>query len=226
MLFLAALLGVPIQFLIQFRGLELTTVSHASLIVGVLPVLLALSSALFLGERLRPLEWAVLLLSAIGAVFIALSTKRSIGGPQPGLRGDMLVLISLFAAVAMILCSKRLVERYDPLRVTAAIISIGTILLLIWVEVTQPLRFNFSTKTWMAVLAQGLLATAGAYLLWNWGLARVPASRASVFLNLEPVVGAILGVAVLHERLGIMALFGGALIVGAAVYFSTRPQHT
>jgi threonine/homoserine efflux transporter RhtA len=41
---------------------------------------------------------------------------------------------------------------------------------------------------------------------------------------LEPVVGAILGVSVLHEMLGRMALAGGALIIAAAVYFSYKPE--
>jgi uncharacterized membrane protein len=48
-----SVVGVPVQFLVQFKGLQLTTVSHASLIVGSAPVLLALNSALFLHERFR-----------------------------------------------------------------------------------------------------------------------------------------------------------------------------
>jgi drug/metabolite transporter (DMT)-like permease len=68
------------------------------------------------------------------------------------------------------------------------------------------------------------LATAGAYLCWNWGLAHMPAARAGVFLNLEPVVGTLLGMSLLHERLGSMAVLGGLLIISAAVYFSLRPH--
>jgi drug/metabolite transporter (DMT)-like permease len=41
---------------------------------------------------------------------------------------------------------------------------------------------------------------------------------------LEPLVGAILGVSLLHEVLGITALAGGALIIGGAVYFSYKPE--
>jgi drug/metabolite transporter (DMT)-like permease len=61
LLVLASVIGVPLQFLVQFAGLRLTTVSHASLIVGTLPMLLALSSALFLHERLNVVESAALL---------------------------------------------------------------------------------------------------------------------------------------------------------------------
>lgn len=52
----------------------------------------------------------------------------------------------------------------------------------------------------------------------------MPASKAGVFLNPEPVVGSELGIVILHERLARAAILGGALIAGAAVYFSLRGQ--
>jgi drug/metabolite transporter (DMT)-like permease len=47
----APVLGVPVQYLVQFKGLSLTTVSHTSLMVGTLPMLLAIAAVLFSGER-------------------------------------------------------------------------------------------------------------------------------------------------------------------------------
>ncbi len=223
---LAAVVGIPLQFLIQFRGLQLTTVSHASLIVGVLPVLLAVSSAVFLKERLKGMEWGALLLSAGGAVLIAMSARGNQAGPRPTVHGDALVLFSLFLAVVMILASKRLIPQHGSLHVTAVMIVLGTILLLMWAEISHPLRIHFSAKTWGAAIAQGVLATAGAYLCWNWGLSHMAASRAGVFLNLEPVMGTVLGILVLHERLGVTAILGGILIISAAGYFSVRPERS
>lgn len=223
-LLLAAAAGIPVQFLIQFRGLQLTTVSHASLIFGALPVLLAASSTVVLREHLRGIEWAALAVSALGAGLIALSSRNAASASGPHLQGDLLVFLSMFAAAAMTLCSKRLVASHGALQVTAATIILGTILLVTWLELWQPLRFHFSGKAWGAALAQGLLATAGAYLFWNWGLTHMPASKAGVFLNLEPVVGTVLGVTILHERLASTTIVGGLLIIGAAVYFSLRPH--
>jgi drug/metabolite transporter (DMT)-like permease len=58
-----------------------------------------------------------------------------------------------------------------------------------------------------------VVITALGYLAWNWGLARVEASRAAVFLTVQPIAGALLGVAFLHEPLTGFTLAGGALIV-------------
>src|ERR1051326_8281700 len=148
MLMIISVVGVPVQFLIQFTGLQFTTVSHASLIVGTLPILLALGSTIFLNERLTTTEWAVLFVSSCGTLLIALPTKDSVSGPQPSTKGDLLVLISMLAAVAMILVTKRLVDTHDSLQITAAMIVVGTLFLLAWADVRQPLRFHFSLSVW------------------------------------------------------------------------------
>ena len=60
LLLISAAFGIPIQFLIQFHGLARTTVSHASLMVGSMPVLLGVAAAIFAGERLDRIGWLAL----------------------------------------------------------------------------------------------------------------------------------------------------------------------
>ena len=67
--------------------------------------------------------------------------------------------------------------------------------------------------------------TIGSFVLWNWGASRLPAGRAGVFLNLEPVSGALLGVTLLGDTAGPAVLLGGAVVLVAALLVSmgTRP---
>jgi drug/metabolite transporter (DMT)-like permease len=74
----------------------------------------------------------------------------------------------------------------------------------------------------MALAISGIFCTAATTLLWNWGIHHVPASRAGVFLNIEPALGSLLGVELLHERLGPYAWAGGGLILAAAITLTTR----
>ena len=223
--FVASVLGVPVLYLVQFKGLSLTTVSHASLMVGTLPMLLAIAAVLFSGDQLHFGGWLALAASTVGAALIALSSKTGSNVVHATIRGDLLVELSMFAAIAWILISKRLMGRHSPLTVTAFVFWIGTILLAVVVVTTSGVpSLHYSTRVWIAVAEQGFFATAGATVLWNWGLKRAPASQAGIFVNLEPLVGAILGVSFLHEALGMMALVGGALIIGGAVYFSYKPE--
>ena len=220
-----ALIGVPIQYLVQFQGLAHTTVSHASLMVGILPVLLGVAAALFSHERLDTFGWAGLVASTAGAALVAFGGGDSGDLSGATLFGDLLVVASLFAGVVWILVSQRLMERrYSPATTSAIVVIIGTLVLAVWVVGTEGLP-NFgalSIRTWLSVATLGLFATTIATLLWNWGLARVPASQAGVFVNLEPLVGAILGVALFDDTFGPLSILGGLLIVAAAVVVSSR----
>ncbi|MGA7522694.1 MAG: EamA family transporter [Acidobacteriaceae bacterium] len=223
LILIGAFLGVPLQFMVQFEGLKLTTVSHAALMVGTMPVLLAAGATLFAHERLDAKGWLALAGSTAGIALIALSATH--GGTHGGnLRGDLLVVLSLLIALGWVLLNQRLILRgRSPLSVTCWTLLTGTAMLIPWVLLQDglpPVR-GLGWTVWGAIAASGLVCTALATLLWNWGLHRVPASRAGVFLNIEPALGSILGVFVLGDRLGPGAWIGGALIITAAVVLTT-----
>ncbi|MGO9317363.1 MAG: DMT family transporter [Terracidiphilus sp.] len=240
LLLLCAFLGVPLQFLLQFHGLARTTVSHACLMVGAMPVLLAAAAALFAGERLDLFGWLALVASTVGAVLIALGGSRAPAmRGQPSLTGDLMVVASLFIALAWILLSKKLMRTHSPPVVTAYTILSGTVMLLVWVlgpwlltpslpraNLAPPPFAHVSPTAWIALAISGLFCTATTTLLWNWGIHHVPASRAGVFLNIEPALGSWLGVQLLGERLGPYAWIGGGLILAAAIALTTRGHQT
>lgn len=225
-LLISAALGVPIQFLIQFQGLAYTTVSHASLMVGTMPVILAIGAAIFAHERLDRVGWAALGVSTLGAALIALSGKHAAPGVHgPSLYGDVLVIISLVVALGWILLNKRLVERHPPLVVTAYVIITGTAMLAAWVVLRDgPPPVHISGKAWLALAESGLVASALSTSAWNWGLGRIPASEAGVFLNLEPLIGSLLGITLLGESLGPAAWVGGTAILAAAFTLTLRKR--
>lgn len=225
LLVFAAFLGIPLQFLIQFKGLDLTTVSHAALMVGTMPVILAIGATLFAHEHLDLKGWFGLFGSTAGVALIVLSSRTGIahGG---NLWGDLLVVISLLIALAWVLINQRLMqEGNSPLSVTAWGIFSGTAMLVIAAPVSGPLPVHgIRITVWLAVAASGLLSTAASTLLWNSGINRVPASRAAVFLNIEPALGTILGVTLLGDRLGPGAWIGGLLIITAAIILTSTGQ--
>ena len=89
-------------------------------------------------------------------------------------------------------------------------------------QLEPPAVGHVSLTAWIALAISGLLCTATTTLLWNWGIHHVPASRAGVFLNIEPALGSLLGVRLLGEHLGPFAWLGGGLILTAAVILTTR----
>ena len=231
LLLLTSFLGIPLQFLIQFSGLARTTVSHASLMVGTMPVLLGVGATLFAHERMDRMGWFALLLSTLGATLIALGARNSTGATRPTIAGDMLVVASMFIGLSWTLLNKRLLARNTPIAVTAYGVAVGTAMLLALVPLIYRQPFGpqhiaqVSLKVWLALIASGLLCTASTTLLWNWGLTQVPAAQAGVLCNLEPLIGSLLGVLLLGESLGPSARTGGAMILAAALII-TMLSHT
>jgi drug/metabolite transporter (DMT)-like permease len=173
--------------------------------------------------------------STIGAALLTMGGSHGAHTRgQPSLTGDLLVLVSLLAALAWILLSKKLMLTHSPSVVSAYTILVGGAMLLPWVlgpwlltplthaRVAPPPFAAISWTAWGALAFSGLFCTAVTTLLWNWGIHHVPASRAGVFLNIEPALGSWLGVQLLGEHLGAFAWVGGGLILAAAVTLTTR----
>ncbi|HJU86030.1 MAG TPA: EamA family transporter [Gemmatimonadota bacterium] len=212
---LSGLLCVPITFLPQFEGLARTTVTSASLLVGTGTPLLALAGALFRRERPGTRGWIAVALSCLGLAIM-------VGLPGPGRTwlGDALVFVSMVTTTAWVLVMMPLVGRYGGLGASAWTVTFGAVFQIpvAWLDGTPALPSSF--LVWGALLGLGVACTAGSYALWNLGLERVPPSRAGVYLNLEPVVGAALGVALLHEAVTGGLLAGGGLVLAASILAS------
>ena len=189
-LLLAAFFGIPVLFLMEFRGLALTTLAHAAMMVGTMPVLVAGGAAVFLHERLDRIGWLALAGSTAGAALIASSHSHSTEG-SASLTGDLLVIGASLLALVWILGSKRLLVRHAPLAVSSDTILAGSAMLAVWVVLQYgwpPVR-GVSVQTWVSLAAGGLLCTACTTLLWNWSMTQIPASEGGVFLNLETIIG-------------------------------------
>lgn len=230
-LLIASFLGVPVQFLMQFWGLKLTNVSHACLMVGTMPVILAVGASIFSHERLDRIGWAALFGSTVGVGLIVISGTGGAHIQTPAatpasLTGDLLVVASMFVALGWILLNQRLMKTHSPLVITAYGVFSGTAMMAAWVLVVDgapPVR-GISPGVWLALASSGVLCTATTTLLWNWGIHHVPASRAGVFLNIEPALGSVLGVKLLGDQLGPLTWVGGVLIIAAAVLLTARGE--
>ncbi len=213
-----ALIAAYVVFVMQFEGLALTTASSAALLVAVAPPLLAVGAAVVDGERAGRTAWIAIALSAMGIVLL-------VGAPGPGrtLLGDALCAGSMVGATVWTLVSRRVGHRIGALPAMAFQFAIGCLLLLpfaFWREGPPP---SLDAPALWALLFLGVACTAVTFVLFTWGVMRVEAARAGVISNVEPVVGSLLGVVFLGDRLGPYSLAGGALLDAAAL-LATRAE--
>lgn len=211
-------IGFGAVIVLQNAGIERTSVSHAAVVIGAAPVLVALIAASLGQTATRPLAWAGYAVSLVG---IALAAGAGGGGATA--RGDLLVLASVVLSAAFIAMQPRLLEGRDAAAVTAVQFAGGALAALPVAILTE--HGPSAPGTAIPVLALAALALAGTPLpfwLFAVGQARVPAELAGAFLNLEPVVGAAVGWLALSEPAGAWQIMGVVAVL-AGVAMSTLP---
>ena len=208
----AGALGVTAYYAAFNIGLRDARATDASVIQAAIPAATALVAIPVLREHGSGRTWAGIILSIAGAVVLVGATSAAGEG---SLVGDLWMVVTVAVWALYSVYVRRLARRAGDMAITAATLLWGTVLLLPFgaVELTQ-IAPRLTASGVAAVLFLGVLASALGYWLWSYGLARVEAGRATSYLNLLPLVGALSGVLVLGERIGIAEVVGGALIIG------------
>jgi len=194
--------------LLQNLGIERTSVTHAALLIGATPVLIAIAAAALRHSVARPLAWTGFTLSLAGVGFIA-------GGQGSGssLAGDGLVLAAQLCSAGFTVSQTKILRGRDPIAVSGIQLLSAAVVVLPIALITE--HHAAGTGSSAALLAVIGLVVAGTVLptsLFAFGQSRVSADVAGAFLNLEPLVGAVMGMALFAEPAGAVQLAGGAAI--------------
>ena len=218
-LLLSGAAGYGGSVIVQNAGIARTSVTHAALLIGAVPVLVAVIAAVWHRTVARPLSWLGFAISLGG---VGLVTAGGGGGGATVL-GDGLVLISLLLSATITVAQGRLLHGRDPVAVTA-VQFLGA--------ARGALAFTLVTEGAPAmptapgpVLAAGALALAGTlvpFTLFAYGQSRVPPVIAGSFLNIEPMVGALAGIMFFGDPASPVQLAGGMAVVAGIGLSSLR----
>lgn len=202
-------IGYGGSVLLQNIGIERTSVTHAALLIGATPVLIAITAAALRHSVARPLAWAGFAMSLVGVGYIA-----SGQGSGSSLGGDGLVLAAQLVSAGFTVSQARLLRGRDPVAVTGLQLMAAAVMVLPIAVASEPhLAGPVSGTAVLATLALVVAGTVGPTVLFAFGQSRVAADVAGAFLNIEPLVGAVLGMAMFADPLGPVQVGGGAAIV-------------
>jgi drug/metabolite transporter (DMT)-like permease len=227
---LVGLVGFCLDYLFFYHGMERTTASDAAILVNMEAIFTALLGAALLGERLGARAWLGVVAACAGATLLlrpaAASGAAHVAGLGDRATGNALILVALACEALATVLSRPLRRRWPPLALTRRLVGWGTLGLL-------PLAFLEARAApdpaaWLTPASIGGIAylalgcTVFCYSIWYGLLGRIEAGRAAVFLYVQPLVGVLLGVTLLGDRLDLPAVAGGALIA-AGIAASASP---
>ena len=219
-----SLFGVVFNQLLFIGGLSRTKASNTSLLAVTIPIFTLIVGAIVGSERLARSKIIGIALAATG--IILLIDPRAASFSSETTVGDIMIIVNSLSYGIYVATSKDVITRNGAFRsmmwvfifASLACVPIGL------VSLSSIDASPVSMNIWLLVAYIAVFATATPYLLNAWALARVSPTTVAVFVYLQPLIGFILAVIFLGEKIDFRFIIA-ALLVFAGVFMTTRKRN-
>lgn len=204
---------------LAYLGLESTTAINGYLINTCMASIVALLGFLMFGERLSGRATLGLAIAMAGVVWVVLGGDLGLLRSLTLNRGDLLILAAVLSyAIYMVLLRKR--PAVHPMTFLAATFVVGSLVLIpfwLWEMAAGGVTAWQSPRTWLFILYLAVFPSIVSYRCFNGAVAVLGSNRASALTLMTPLIGILLAVIFLGERLVVAHVAGGVLIFAGLV---------
>lgn len=204
-------MGIMLYAVLQNIAVQWTSASNATLIIASYPVITVLLEALIYKAKLSALKIAGILIAVAGVVVLAYTkAEERVSGE---LLGSILLVVAGVAWAFYNFLTKKVVNRYPPITLLFYQTLFGTLFMLPLAlfergEWAAPTAMSFSMMLFL-----GVFCSVVAFLLYNMGLKKLPASSVITMLNLVPFFGVFFSWMLLGEAITPRKIIGGCVII-------------
>ena len=216
------LFGTAGMYLVQytyFKTIELSNVSFSTILQFTAPFFIFIYESI--KNRKIPAVSTLLLLSmtVLGVVFIA--TKGKISSLSVSPEALLLGLISAIMIAFYSIYPKRLLKKYGSITVVGWGMIVGSIISNI-VHPIWKIQGDVNSKSIIQVAIVVILGTSIAYLIYIASLNYISSSLAGILTAFEPVLAAVLSVAIFGLRFSFVELIGFILVFASIFILEKR----
>ena len=187
---IASILGMCVNMLAFFRGLELSTPINSGIIITLSPVLVLILSYFFLKEKVTVKKIIGILIGFSGAVFLILnSSKTGINAPNIPL-GNSFFLLNASAYAGYLIVIKPLTSKYNIFTLMKWLFLIGLVLSMP-ITFNQFVEVNWTELPWFAIwrMAYVVIGTTFLTYLFNiYALKTLSPTTVGSFIYLQPII--------------------------------------
>lgn len=215
----AAILGMCINMLAFFRGLELSTPINSGVIITLSPILVLILSYFFLKEKVTLKKILGIIIGFSGAVFLILNTsKTGMNAPNIPL-GNSFFLLNASAYAGYLIVVKPLTSKYNIFTIMKWLFLIGLILSAP-ITYNQFVEVNWLELPWFAIWRMGYVVIGTTFLtyLFNiYALKTLSPTTVGSFIYLQPIITIVFALITANDTLDSIKLFS-CLLVFIGVY--------
>tara|TARA_S200000501_G_scaffold316526_1_gene309466 strand:- start:660 stop:1562 length:903 start_codon:yes stop_codon:yes gene_type:complete len=227
-IFFGALLGMCINMLMFFKGLQLSTPINSGVIVTLTPIIILILSAFFLKEKLTKMKLLGITIGFSGALLLILSgnTSQVVNAPNVTL-GNSMMLINSICYGSYLVIVKPLTKKYN-------IITLMKWMFLLGIFMTSPITYSeFSEVSWNTLpfeaiwrMAFVIIGTTFLTYLFNvYALKTLPATTIGAFTYLQPLITILYAVITGNDILDGIKI-SACLLVFFGVYLVSKKVKT
>ena len=188
---------------------------------STMPIMILLLSAVFLREPASLKQWFGVSLSLVGVLLLVCQGRLAVLKTLNFNVGDLWIITAMFIwggySVAL---------RWKPKEMTGfAFFSVTLIVGIIclapasWLEMQNQAPIVWNRDLYLLIAYLAVFPSILSYLFWNYGVEKLSAQRAGLFIHLVPLWGMLLSVMFLGEQVKTFHLWGMALIF-SGIYFA------
>jgi len=211
---LTGVLGYNVAF---FTGLQTVSAGRAGLIIALNPVGIALLSALFGGEPLRPAGCMGILISVAGAMLVISNGDLSLLTSGAGV-GELALLGCVLCWALYSVIGRRAMRGLSPLTAVTYSALAGA-LLLAPVALAQGVLASipgYGLEAWGSIIFLAVFGTVLGFIWYYQAIKEIGAVRSGVFINFVPLFAMLFGLLLLGEPVTLTLLQGAALVITGA----------
>ena len=218
-----AVLGMCINMLFFFKGLNLTTPINSSVITTITPIIVLVLAAILIKEKITLLKTVGIITGLAGALGLILFSSSEVRNASNIPLGNFLVLINATSYGLYLILVKPLTGKYHPVTLMKWLFSLAVIINLPFTlkEFTQVEWSSLPTEAILGMSFVVVGTTFLTYLLNVYALRQLSASTISAFVYLQPLIAIIYAVSTGADSLNMLKIVA-ALLVFAGVYMVTR----
>lgn len=200
-------------------GIDLTLSANAAVMLGTIPIWVALLSQFFTDEKLTTNKTIGVLLAFTGVALIIMGNEQPLSFESDTFLGNIITLLAAVCWATFTILSRKYLKVYSAIQYSAFMSAVGLAsLLLVGLPFMVQLDWSgISPAGFGGILYSGALSVGLAYILWNSGVSKIGAVRTAAYQNLVPVLGLLFGVILLGEELTILQYIGAIFVIAGIV---------
>src|SRR5262249_62100100 len=130
--------GLCLSMLLTYVAIYYTTAANVVILSAVTPVMVAVAARVYLGERLRRVQWLGVGISALGVLVILTKGRLAALRVEDLRAGDFINLVSIMGWTAYTVYGKRVLGTFSPALATTGAYVMGTLVLIPIAPATTP----------------------------------------------------------------------------------------